>query len=234
MSEGAIHLYDTGDGSARSLAEVGIVLHPEDDVAIIKEPLLAGTRLEHEGEEWELKQMVPAGHKLALRNLAKGSALRRYGQIIGEASAAIAAGDHVHSHNLSASLFERDYEYAVDIQLPEMRPDAERSQFHGYRRPDGRVGTRNYIAVMSSVNCSAHTVRAIASEYTVENLANYPNVDGVIAFPHMLGCGSQLDGEGYRLLQRTLSGIAKHPNIAASIWVGARLRSEPSRCRHTQ
>ena len=220
MSSGAIRLYDTQPAGAQPLAEVGIILHPDDDVAITKVPLLAGARIIHQDEEWQLTQMVPAGHKLALRVLPAGSELRRYGQIIGETSADIAPGEHVHSHNLSVGNFEREYEYAIDIQPPTMLPIAERHQFLGYRREDGRVGTRNYIALMSSVNCSAHTVRAIAAEYTREHLAAYKNVDGVIAFPHVLGCGSQLDGEGYRLLQRTLAGIARHPNIAASVWVG--------------
>ena len=220
MSSGAIRLYDTQPAGVRPLADVGIILHPDDDVAIVKEPLLAGARVAYQGEEWQLTQMIPAGHKLALRTLPAGSVLRRYGQIIGETSADIAPGEHVHSHNLSVGNFEREYEYAVDVQPPTMLPISERRHFLGYQREDGRVGTRNFIALMSSVNCSAHTVRAIAAEYTHERLAAYPNVDGVIAFPHALGCGSQLNGEGYRLLQRTLAGIARHPNIAASVWVG--------------
>ena len=220
MSSGAIRLYDMQPAGVRPLTDVGIILHPDDDVAIVKEPLLSGARVAYQGEEWQLTQMIPAGHKLALRTLPAGSVLRRYGQIIGETSADIAPGEHVHSHNLSVGNFEREYEYAVDVQPPTMLPISERRHFRGYQREDGRVGTRNYIALMSSVNCSAHTVRAIAAEYTHERLAAYPNIDGVIAFPHALGCASQLDGEGYRLLQRTLAGIARNPNIFATVWVG--------------
>ena len=99
MSSGAIRLYDTQPAGAQPLAEVGIILHPDDDVAITKVPLLAGARIIHQDEEWQLTQMVPAGHKLALRVLPAGSELRRYGQIIGETSADIAPGEHVHSHN---------------------------------------------------------------------------------------------------------------------------------------
>ena len=220
VSQGKIRIHHSYGSHARPLEDLCIILHPEDDVAIAKEPLLAGTRLDHQGEVIPLARMVPAGHKLALRVLPKGSALRRYGQIIGETSADIALGEHVHSHNLSVGHFEREYEFAVDIVEPELVSPAQRRQFWGYQRPDGRVGTRNYIAVMSSVNCSAHTVRAIAAEFTSERLSAFPNVDGVIAFPHALGCGSQLDGQGYRLLQRTLAGIAQHPNVGASVWVG--------------
>lgn len=220
MSQGAIRLYDTHPTGVRELTEVGIILHPKDDVAILKEPMLAGARVKYQGDEWQLQQMIPAGHKIALRSLPAGTPLRRYGQIIGETHVDVLPGEHVHSHNLSVGNFERDYEFAVDIQTTKPLPIDERHQFMGFRRVDGRAGTRNYIAVISSVNCSAHTVRAIANEYSTDRLATYSNIDGVIGFPHALGCASQLDGEGYRLLQRTLAGIARNPNIAATVWVG--------------
>ena len=129
MSSGAIRLYDTQPAGVRLLADVGIILHPDDDVAIVKEPLLSGARVAYQGEEWQLTQMIPAGHKLALRALPAGSVLRRYGQIIGETSADISPGEHVHSHNLSVGNFEREYEYAVDVQPPTMLPIAEAALF---------------------------------------------------------------------------------------------------------
>lgn len=220
IDAGRIRLYDTQPAGARPLEELAIILSAEDDVAIARLPLLAGAGILYQGQEWRLAQMVPAGHKIALRDLPAGRPLRRYGQIIGVTTQDVRAGDHVHSHNLSVGKIDREYEFAVESAANGAQPAIAPRTFLGFPREDGRTGTRNYIAILSSVNCSAHTVRAIAAEFQGSRLREYPNVDGVIAFPHALGCGSQLDGEGYRLLQRTLAGFARHPNIAATVWVG--------------
>jgi altronate hydrolase len=146
--------------------------------------------------------------------------VHRYGQVIGFADCAIRAGEHVHTHNLSAPLFDRAYEIGVDVRPVAMVPEGEKRTFMGYARPGKRAGTRNTIAVISSVNCSAHTARQIARYWTPERLAPYPNVDGVIAITHHAGCSLRIGGEEHRLLQRTLAGIARHPNVGGHLWVG--------------
>jgi altronate hydrolase len=129
-------------------------------------------------------------------------------------------GDHVHTHNLAVEDFARDYAFCSDVRAVDFVPEAERRTFMGYKRPDGRVGTRNYIAVIASVNCSAHTIHEIVRHFTPERLAAYPNVDGVIALTHGSGCGVRLGGEDYTILQRTMVGMARHANVGAYLMVG--------------
>ncbi len=206
------------------LETVAVRLRKADDVAIVKDTVMKGTFLQLDDSDRPVQitahTLIPSGHKIALRALAEGEPVRRYGQVIGFASRAIAPGQHVHTHNLNAQYFIRDYEYGVDARPIQYVPPAERRTFLGYRRPSGKVGTRNYIAVISTVNCSAHTVREIAHAFTPERLAAYPNVDGVIAIAHQAGCANQIGGEDYVLLQRTLAGMAGHPNVGGYILVG--------------
>jgi altronate hydrolase len=146
--------------------------------------------------------------------------VRRYGNVIGFAKQPIAAGEHVHTHNLGFHEFQRNYQVGRAAHpVGNMRPE-ERRTFMGYRRANGKVGTRNYIAVISTVNCSAHTARAITHHFTPERLAAYPNVDGVIALTHSLGCAEEVGEASYHLLQRTLAGMARNPNVGAYILVG--------------
>jgi len=206
---------------ALPLRQVALHLHPDDTVAIAKTHLQAGTRLTLDsGAELTLRQLIPSGHKLATAPIQAGDAVRRYGQIIGFAVGAIQPGDHVHTHNLNAQDFARDYAFGVDVQPVDYVPESQRRTFLGYQRADGRVGTRNMIAVIASVNCSAHVVREIAHHFTPEQLMGYPNVDGVIPVAHLSGCANQIGGADYRLLQRTLAGIARHSNIGAYVLVG--------------
>ncbi len=207
------------------LRDVAIRLHAEDNVAIVKTHLQADTSLILESQSRppssiHVRRLIPAGHKIALQAIATGEPVRRYGQVIGFATQPIAAGEHVHSHNLGVQDFARDYAFGVDVKPVEYIPPDRRRTFLGYKRSDGRVGTRNYIAVIASVNCSAHTSREIAHAFTPERLAAYPNVDGVIALTHLSGCGNRIGGDDYVLLQRTLAGMARHPNIGAYIIVG--------------
>jgi altronate hydrolase len=146
--------------------------------------------------------------------------VRRYGQVIGFATRDIAPGEHVHTHNLGASTFTREYAIGVDVPAVNLVPEDERRMFMGYARPSTRAGTRNYVAVISSVNCSAHATRQIARHWTPERLAPYPNVDGVIAITHHGGCSVRLGGEEHIMLQRTLAGIARHPNVGGCLFVG--------------
>jgi altronate hydrolase len=200
---------------------VAIRLHPSDDVAIAKQNLVTGQTLKvSETFRVCVQQLIPSGHKFALRPVATDEPIRRYGQVIGFASRAIQTGEHVHTHNLSVQTFARDYAFGADVQPVQLMPEHERRTFMGYRRADRRVGTRNYIAVLSTVNCSAHTCREIAHHFTAERLAAYPNVDGIIALTHGSGCATRIGGPDYVLLQRTMAGMACNPNVGAYIIVG--------------
>src|SRR5450830_789489 len=198
-----------------------IRLHPQDDVLIARTQLVGGTP----AENVVVKGLIPAGHKIASHAIAPGQAVRRYNQIIGFASQAIAAGEHVHTHNLDLGAnkgdFERDYAFGADLK-PE--PARREATFMGIKRPDGRVATRNYIGILSSVNCSATAARAIADHFSRQNnssaLKDFPNVDGVVALTHGTGCGMDSEGAGMQLLQRTLAGYATHVNFAGVLVVG--------------
>ena len=200
--------------------DVAIRLNARDNVGIARRPLQAGSMLAGADVSLTLRDFVTDGHKFALTDVPSGAELRRYGQIIGFATQDIAAGEHVHTHNLAVQDFKREYEFAVEATPVACVPPAQRLCFDGYRRADGRVGTRNYIAVISTVNCSAHTTREIARHFTPERLADYPNVDGVLAFAHLSGCAVQIGGADYVLLQRTLAGMARNANIGAYLIVG--------------
>lgn len=202
------------------LSQVAVLLHPADDVAIAKVPLASGTRLDHADTTLTVAQFIPAGHKVALRDIEAGAFIRRYGQVIGLATQPVRVGEHVHSHNLAVGEFARDYAFCADAVPVTLVPEAERRTFMGYLRPDGRVGTRNVVAVLSSVNCSAHVVREIARYFTPERLAAYPNVDEVIGLAHSMGCGVKTGGADYEILQRTIAGMTRHANTGAALMVG--------------
>ncbi|WP_018605884.1 UxaA family hydrolase [Uliginosibacterium gangwonense] len=193
-----------------------IRLHANDDVLIATEQLMPGATIET--ESLTIRELIPPGHKLAAHDIKAGEAVRRYNQIIGFAKADIGAGRHVHAHNLGMGEFERDY--GIGQGVHETPKVAKPATFKGYKRPNGKVGTRNYIAVIASVNCSATVTRAIANHFSKERLAAFPNVDGVIALPHPLGCGLNVVGEGMDILRRTMIGYAKHPNFAGVLFVG--------------
>jgi len=197
-----------------------IRLHPDDDVVIARSQLVGGTQLLD--EKITVLGLVPPGHKIATRAIRAGEAVRRYNQIIGFASRDIAAGEHVHLSNLAMGAFDRDYAYGADAKPT--RYVETRASFKGIVRPDGpnagRVATRNYIGVLSTVNCSATVARGIADAFKGEALAQFPNVDGVVALTHGAGCGMDTRGEGMALLRRTLGGYARHPNFAAVLVVG--------------
>jgi altronate dehydratase len=195
---------------------MAIHLHPADNVAVARVPVAAGTEIRAGGARVAALDDIPAGHKIALRAIGAGEIVLRYGQAIGRAKAAIEAGRHVHTHNLSFEELTLAYEFPeTEAAEPETPPDCP--TFLGYAREDGRVGTRNYIAVMAASNCAAHTVELIARSYEGETLP--PNVDGVVAFPHGDGC-AQAVGPDLDQLRRTLGGVLAHPNVSAAILVG--------------
>jgi altronate hydrolase len=197
-----------------------IRLHANDDVVIARQQLVGGTQLLD--ERVTISGLVPPGHKVATHAIAKGAPVKRYNQIIGFASRDIAPGEHVHLHNLAMGAFDRDYAFGADAKPTQYVTPA--ATFDGIVRRDGpnagRIATRNYIGILSTVNCSATVARGIADWFTRERLAEFPNVDGVVALTHGSGCGMDTHGEGMQLLRRTLGGYAKHPNFAGVLIVG--------------
>ncbi|HZJ65964.1 MAG TPA: altronate dehydratase family protein [Kofleriaceae bacterium] len=193
-------------------------LHPDDDVVIAKLRLAAGTTVETDAGPVVLAANVPAGHKIATRARAAGEPVRRYGQVIGFASVAIAPGEHVHQHNLTAGALEQRFEVAVDGAPTRVHPAAEMRMFDGYLRHDGRVGTRNYLLVVPTVNCSATVVRMVGERFR-DVTRDFPNVDGVVALAHKTGCGLVAQGDDHRILQRVIAGYASHPNVGATVMV---------------
>ncbi|BAO90167.1 UxaA family hydrolase [Caballeronia cordobensis] len=199
-------------------ASRALKLHDTDDVAIARDALTAGTTLP-EFDDIVLLDDIPAAHKIALRSITKGEAVRRYGQVIGFATADIARGQHVHTHNLSIGAFDRDYAYGCDVKPVD--PPGAPLTFMGFRRADGRVATRNYIGVVSTVNCSATVTKRVAQHFAAPGaLANYPNVDGVVPVTHSFGCCIDHHGEGIAQLRRTIGGYVKHANFAAVLVIG--------------
>ena len=205
------------DISAPPTAEnAAIRLHPSDTVAIARVRLGPGQVIRPGGVEVTLKGAIPAGHKVALQPISAGQVVRRYGEAIGRASRAIEPGEHVHSHNLAFEESVLEYEFPA-LERPQLQAPAGAPVFLGYPRADGRVGTRNYIAVAAASNCAAHTAEAIADSYACEALP--PNVDGVVAFPHGEGCAHSI-GPDTEQLRRTLAGVLAHPNVSAAVIVG--------------
>jgi altronate hydrolase len=192
-----------------------IVLHSGDSVAIARVAIPAGQTLDINGQTVTSLALIPAGHKIAIRPVAAGDPVYRYGNVIGFATAAISRGEHIHVHNLGYQ--ERN---ANEIHPEAIAPRAAHTSsatFLGYPRSDGRAGTRNYIAVVAASNCAAHTSELIAQSFAGENLP--PNVDGIVAFPHGEGCGQAM-GPDTEQLQRTLEGVLDHPNISAALILG--------------
>ena len=201
-------------------ADLTIRLNPADDVVIARVDIPEGTLLVKEGNV-RVGARVPAGHKVATRDVKTGAPVRRYNQIIGFATRDIRAGDHVHVHNIAMGDFERDYAFGADAKPTEsITPQAT---FQGIIRRDGhnagRVATRNYIGVITSVNCSATVAKLIARQFE-NRLDAFPGVDGVVALAHKTGCGMASEGEAIDLLRRTTAGYIRHANFHSVLLVG--------------
>ena len=196
-----------------------ILIHEADDVLIAKRDLSAGVAVRASGVEIVLRQDVPAGHKIARRAVKMGSPIRRYGEIIGVARADISAGELVHVHNLHLENIASNYAPCSALPMVDFYPPEQMRHFEGYRRPDGRVGTRNYVALISTVNCSASVTQFVRERFR-DVQRDFPGVDGVIALTHKSGCGQVLGGEDHRVLERVLVGYARHPNVAAYVVIG--------------
>ncbi|PIF25462.1 altronate hydrolase [Acidovorax sp. 56] len=193
-------------------------LHPNDNVLVAKTALALGQDIPELG--LRTRAQVPAGHKIAARRIAAGEQVKKYDTVIGVATRDLEPGDYVHSHNLQLVDYYRDPAFGADVQPVQYVPEAERATFQGFVRPGGGVGTRNFIGILSSVNCSATVIKRIAAHFTPERLAAYPNVDGVAAFAQTSGCGMSSPSEHFDVLRRTLAGYARHPNLAGVLIVG--------------
>ncbi len=203
---------------ARIPSEPWILLHPSDNVAVARVHIPAGVQVRVCGESIRVPQSIAPGHKIAVRPIAQGEVVYKYGEEIGRAGEALPAGTWVHTHNLEFNIDERTYEFGTvrsdlaGIELPSRRT------FEGYLRSDGRAGTRNYVAIVGASHCAAHVTERIAAAFRDESFEG-TGVDGVVALPHTDGCG-QSDGADMNLLRRTLDGLADHPNVAAAVMVG--------------
>ena len=191
-----------------------------DEVGVATRDLPAGTLLvDNAGTELAVSANIPRGHKIALVPVAAGTPVHKYGQSIGLALTDIRPGSHVHTHNLGMDEVKQDYEFGTARNVPQL-PPGQRPTFQGYRRPNGKVGTRNYVGILTSVNCSASTARMIADQFRGSALDAFPNVDGVFALTHGSGCGMVLGSAGAEVLVRTLRGYAGHPNFAGLLVLG--------------
>ena len=197
-----------------------IILNEIDTIAILPEGAKAGE--DPLGIGVPLSAPIRAGHKIARKAHAEGDAILKFGQIIGRATEAIPAGAHVHSHNCVFSDHGQAYEIGAGLaQAQAAIPAMEPRSFMGYRRANGQIGTRNYIALCGTVNCSATVIRQAAQELARSGVLDaYENVDGVVAFAHGTGCGMNNKGRGFEILERVLWGHATHPNVGAAIFVG--------------
>lgn len=194
-----------------------LTLSPQDNVAIALDDLAAGDVVGQ--DSLTLVQSVARGHKVAIAPIPAGRNVLRYGQIIGQATADIAAGEHVHVHNLGMGEHAQDYAHASEATELDAATDAR--TFDGYHRADGRVGTRNYLGILTSVNCSGSVAKFIAEAAEKSGLLDdFPNIDGIVPITHGTGCGMSGENEGYDTLFRTLAGYAQHPNFGGILLIG--------------
>jgi altronate hydrolase len=199
--------------------QTAVILHSDDNVAVALRALEAGTPVEAGGQRVVVRTSIAAGHKLATRRIARGSAVTKYRQTIGIALSDVEPGEHVHVHNVGMPEHHphrRTHSNAVRSLAPVDRSEA----FQGFVRADGQVGTRNYIGVIACVNCSASVCHAIADAFKGDAMAPFSTVDGVVAITHQSGCGMSATGDGMALLRRTLTGYACNPNFAGVLLVG--------------
>ena len=195
-------------------------LHPDDNIAVATRPIPKDAPLDLtiQGHDLFAREAIDLGHKVAVKPIARGEPILKFGQMIGFATCAIHPGQWVHTHNVEAGELSLDYAYCSAIP-PDPEPITDRT-FMGYRRPNGKAATRNYIGIISTVNCSATVSKYVAQAFDKELLADYPNIDGVVALVHKAGCAMQYGGEDHLQLTRTLAGFAKHPNIGAYLVLG--------------
>ncbi len=192
-------------------------LNPGDNVVVALEDLDTGNTIDG---GVACLDFIPSGHKVAMEDIEQSRPIYKYGQIIGFASQRIQPGDHVHTHNMGMKEFKREYAIGSESRPTNYIPETEQATFNGIRREDGKVGTRNYIGVLATANCSTSVSYFIADHFTDALLAEYPNVDGVVALGHGSGCAMVPGAEGFQYLQQALAGYANHPNFVGVVLVG--------------
>ena len=197
---------------------IAIRIHKNDNVVTAKSDIDINTNIDE--EKVNTNQHIPVGHKIATKNISKGNEIIKYDTIIGVAKEDIKIGDHVHVHNTGMSDKKKDYEFSQGCKNNEILPESERATFMGYHRPNGKVGTRNFIGIISSVNCSATVCKKIAEAFDDETLSDFENVDGIVSITHGTGCGINSKGLGWELLQATIAGYSRHPNFGGLIVIG--------------
>ena len=205
--------------SEARLSDKAIIIHPDDNVAVAKATIGKGTQLSSNGTRLLVNQTVQPGHKIALRGIASGETVLRYGEIIGLATCPIPQGGTVHNHNMAPDTRGRQKSTEIDPAPVRFRPASEVPSFQGYQREWGRVGTRNYVVVLSTVICSSHPCPAHRQTLRANGFRTTPHFDGVIPITHQEGCGGE-KGEDIAQLMRVYNGIMYHPNVAAVLVVG--------------
>ena len=194
-----------------------LTLHPRDNIAVALADISAGDV--DSGTGLKALQSIKQGHKIAISAISAGQNVLRYGQTIGQATTDIARGEHVHVQNLGMGEHTSDYAHATEVKSLSASPDVR--SFNGYHRADGSVGTRNYLGILTSVNCSGSVAKFIAEAAKKSGLLDdFPNIDGIVPITHGTGCGMSGDNEGYDTLFRTLSGYAQHPNFGGILLIG--------------
>ena len=207
--------------SAAPISDYAIIVNPEDNVAVVKDQTFRGLRLTlPSGRMIVVRDEVMPGHRFATRDIEKGDYVRQYGQPIGT-SLGISAGEWINHDNMSDAVpVVRDLPEDIENPAPEYFPADEIGTFMGFRRADGRVGTRNFVLIVPTSMCSSHEATQISmmSEFLHHSREKFPNVDGVVAIPHNKGCGCQ-DGSTLDVMMRTLSNYADHPNVGGVILI---------------
>ena len=198
-----------------------IHLHTTDNVAVATKDIVAGSAVAVDGQRLVAQQDILVMHKMAVKPISQGDAIIKYGQIIGFASRDILIGEHVHIDNVQMGDAKKDFAFCQNAQITQYVSPENQEYFLGYRRANGKVGTRNYISIVTSVNCSATVAKGIAAHFKYSGvLDDFPNVDGVLAFCHDSGCGMSSQGEGFDTLQRTLIGYLQHANVVGALLIG--------------
>jgi len=197
---------------------LAIRLHENDNVVTAKSDIDINIKIED--ENINTTQHIPVGHKIATKDISEGEEIIKYDNLIGIAKKNIKIGDHVHVHNTGMIDKKRDYEFSQGCKNVKVLPENEQATFMGYKRANGKVGTRNFIGIISSVNCSATVCKKIAESFNEEILSEYENVDGIVSITHGTGCGINSNGLGWELLQATIAGYSRHPNFGGLIVIG--------------
>jgi len=209
----------TTSTQAPPIGDYAIIVSSEDNLAVVKEPTTPGLEVALPGGcVVRVKDSVPPGHRFATRDIPAGEYVLQYGHPIGT-SLGIREGEMISHANMKDDVpVVRELPEDLHHPAPDYIPEFERATFKGFRRPDGRVGTRNFILIVPTSMCASHEAQQIAlmAEFLHYKRERFPNVDGVVAIPHNKGCGCQ-EGSTIEVMLRTLSNYADHPNVGGVV-----------------